>query len=70
MLNIKENCVNMEKKKCPDCIECQVCSKSRCRACRQGVHREGASELGSGFTYGQYLEWKRKKLKEPKGEIS
>ncbi|MBW2617202.1 MAG: hypothetical protein JRD02_13640 [Deltaproteobacteria bacterium] len=59
-----------KKKKCPDCIECQMCSKSRCRLCRQGVHREGACELGSGFTYGQYLEWKRKNIKALKGGIS
>jgi len=70
MLDIKENRTKMEKKKCPDCIECQVCSKSRCRVCRNGAHKDGASELASGFTYGQYLDWKRKKLEESKGEIS
>jgi hypothetical protein len=69
MLNINKNGIKMEKRKCPDCIECQMCSKSRCRACRQGVHRDCECELGSGFTYGQYLEWKRKKTINCKEEI-
>jgi Zn-dependent alcohol dehydrogenase len=59
----------MEKKKCPDCIECQRCSKNRCRVCRNGAHKDGASELASGFTYGQYLEWKRRKPTRVEEEI-
>ena len=53
-----------EKEKCPDCRSCQVCSKTRCHLCRQG-HREcGAWDLGAGFTYGAYLEWKKKQQHE------
>lgn len=49
------------KEKCPDCEQCQVCSESRCRSCRGGLCKRGACELGSSFTYGDYLAWKDKK---------
>ncbi len=54
--------IHDKRKKCPDCYECQICSENRCRLCRQGAHCKGTSELGTGFTHGQYLEWKRKKM--------
>ncbi|MBN1102771.1 MAG: hypothetical protein JXL84_05070 [Deltaproteobacteria bacterium] len=47
------------KEKCPDCHQCQMCSKSRCRLCRQESPEPGHWELGTGFTYGRYLDWKR-----------
>ena len=50
-----------DKEKCPDCVECQMCSKNRCRLCREDTHRDGSSQLGTCFTHGEYLEWKRKK---------
>jgi hypothetical protein len=46
---------------CPDCYQCQGCSKSRCRACMKGDKGGQPCGLASGFTYGEYLEWKRKK---------
>ena len=36
-----------------------MCSKTRCNQCKKGT--DIPSVLGTGFTYGQYLEWKRKK---------
>ncbi len=50
-----------KKDKCPDCEQCQLCSESRCRLCRADTCKGGACELGSSFTYGDYLEWKDKK---------
>ena len=43
-----------------------MCSETRCRVCREGVckkavGKKGVCGLGSSFTYGEYLEWKRKK---------
>ncbi len=52
------------KEKCPDCEQCQMCSESRCRLCRGENCKRGASELGSSFTYGDYLAWKNKKAVE------
>jgi ferredoxin len=53
-----------KKEKCPDCEQCQLCSEPRCRLCR-GEHCKGtAGELGSSFTYGEYLAWKDKKAGE------
>jgi ferredoxin len=53
-----------KKEKCPDCEQCQLCSESRCRLCR-GEHCKGSpSELGSSFTYGEYLAWKNKRAGE------
>ncbi|MBW1886752.1 MAG: hypothetical protein JRI52_00175 [Deltaproteobacteria bacterium] len=49
--------------KCPDCHQCQRCSKSRCRACRKDGCGGRLSELETGFTYGEYMEWKRKRSK-------
>ncbi len=46
--------------RCPDCHSCQVCSKSRCRLCREGRHEAKVPwVLGTGFTYGRYLEWRK-----------
>ena len=53
----------MESTKCPDCNQCQKCSENRCRLCRKGSHGTAPSELGGGFTHGQYMEWKRRKEK-------
>jgi len=52
-----------KRPKCPDCLYCQTCSERRCRLCREDVHKENRSMLGTGFTYGQYMEWKRAKLR-------
>lgn len=50
-----------KKEKCPDCEQCQLCSESRCRLCR-GEHCERTTgELGTSFTYGEYLAWKNKR---------
>ncbi len=51
------------EKKCPDCHQCQVCSENRCRLCRKDGSGVRVSELGTGFTHGEYLKWKRKKAK-------
>ena len=51
----------LEKEKCPDCEQCQLCSESRCRLCRGEHCKRTAGELGSSFTYGDYLAWKDKK---------
>ncbi|MFC1869607.1 hypothetical protein ACFL0H_15955 [Thermodesulfobacteriota bacterium] len=50
-----------EKNRCPDCYHCQMCSENRCRLCRNDDLSEKICELGTGFTYGQYIEWKRKR---------
>jgi ferredoxin len=49
------------KEKCADCEQCQLCSESRCRLCRGEHCKRGVGELGSSFTYGDYLAWKGKK---------
>lgn len=51
------------KEKCPDCEQCQLCSESRCRQCRGEHCTRGANELGSNFTYGEYVAWKNKKAR-------
>lgn len=51
----------LKKEKCPDCEQCQMCSESRCRLCRGEHCKRGACELGSSFTYGDYLAWQDKK---------
>ncbi|MFC1823482.1 ferredoxin [Thermodesulfobacteriota bacterium] len=56
--------VHGPKVKCPDCYHCQVCSENRCRLCRCESPKEGVLELGTGFTYGQYLEWKTKAMRK------
>jgi ferredoxin len=52
------------KEKCPDCEQCQLCSESRCRLCKGEHCKQAAGELGSSFTYGDYLAWKNKKALE------
>jgi hypothetical protein len=49
------------KEKCPDCHYCQRCSKSRCRLCRRECPEAKPWELGTGFTYGSYLDWKKRR---------
>ena len=56
------------KEKCPDCEQCQLCSESRCRLCRGEHCKRSAGELGSSFTYGDYLAWKEKKAVETNDE--
>lgn len=56
------------KKKCPDCEQCQMCSESRCRRCRGEHCKRAASELGTSFTYGDYLAWKDRKALETEKE--
>lgn len=46
-----------KKEPCPDCFQCQGCSEERCRVCRKQGH-SAAPTLATGFTYGDYLEWK------------
>lgn len=53
-----------KKEKCPDCEECQLCSESRCRLCRGEHCKRGAGELGSSFTFGEYLAWKDKRASD------
>ncbi|MCF8061764.1 MAG: hypothetical protein K9M82_04540 [Deltaproteobacteria bacterium] len=48
------------RKVCPDCFQCQGCSEERCRVCRKQGHSE-APTLPTGFTYGEYLEWKERR---------
>jgi ferredoxin len=52
------------KEKCPDCEQCQLCSESRCRLCRGEHCKRASGELGSSFTYGEYLAWKNEKALE------
>ena len=52
------------KEKCLDCEQCQLCSESRCRLCRGEHCKRAAGELGSSFTYGDYVAWKDKKAAE------
>jgi hypothetical protein len=49
------------KKKCPDCLECQMCSKRRCELCKKGGHKGCNPELGSFITHGEYMKWKEGK---------
>ena len=53
----------MKKEKCPDCEYCQACSETRCRVCREEGHKGKPCELGSSFTYEDYLEWKNRKCR-------
>jgi hypothetical protein len=46
-----------EKARCPDCFQCQGCSEERCRVCRKEGH-SATPTLATGFTYGEYLEWR------------
>jgi hypothetical protein len=57
-----------KKEKCPDCQECQMCSETRCHLCKEGGCGKGGCELGSSFTYGDYLKWKRKKSDEERAD--
>ena len=49
------------KETCSDCLECQMCGETRCRICRKAAHKVSSSGLGTAFTHGEYLAWKRKK---------
>jgi hypothetical protein len=52
-----------KKEKCPDCEYCQMCSETRCRVCREEGLKKKACELGSSFTYEEYLKWKSRKCR-------
>ncbi len=49
----------VEKARCADCFQCQGCSEDRCRLCRKHGH-PAVPTLAEGFTYGEYLEWKKR----------
>jgi len=49
------------RQKCPDCLYCQMCSKARCRGCQDIGKERNARNLEPGFTYGDYLVWRRKR---------
>ncbi len=51
----------VKKQKCPDCEYCQMCSESRCRLCRNTKTGCKKSQLGTGFTFGEYQEWQKRK---------
>ena len=51
------------KKKCPDCLECQMCSKNRCELCKKGGHKGSHPELGPFLTHGEYEKWKKRRRK-------
>ena len=53
-----------KKEKCSDCIECQMCSETRCRKCKNREQTVKNPELGPFLTHGQYMEWKEKKRVE------
>ncbi|MBW1782400.1 MAG: hypothetical protein JRL30_16870 [Deltaproteobacteria bacterium] len=57
------------KIQCPDCVQCQMCSSSRCRACRKGGHTRRSPELGTSFTHGAYLRWKRDRDRSRSGAV-
>jgi hypothetical protein len=54
-----------ERTQCPDCIHCQMCSKTRCRQCRKTDCTPTNPTLGPFLTHGQYLAWKEKAGTEP-----
>ena len=56
--------VHCQKEKCPDCYHCQVCSENRCRICRNDSPKKGTPGLGTGFTYGEYLDWKAREMRK------
>ena len=58
----------LSKEKCPDCEQCQVCAESRCRLCRGEHCKRKTGELGSAFTYGEYIAWKNKRTSNTNGE--
>lgn len=51
-----------QKTRCSDCLQCQFCGETRCRICRGSRHHSTVSELDSGFTYGEYLAWKKRRF--------
>ncbi|EFK05760.1 conserved hypothetical protein [delta proteobacterium NaphS2] len=56
-----------KKRRCSDCLQCQGCSETRCRICRKSTHETSVSGLGSGFTHGEYLAWKKNIRKQHRG---
>jgi ferredoxin len=38
-----------------------MCSKTRCRLCKEKGYKGRSCECGSSFTYGEYLAWKAKR---------
>jgi hypothetical protein len=59
MLMDKKLSTECKKPQCPDCDYCQICSENRCRLCRDDQAVKKKPVLGTSFTYGQYMEWKR-----------
>ena len=51
----------VHREKCPDCLECQMCSKRRCEQCRKGDHQMVEPELGPFLTHGEYLKWRERR---------
>jgi ferredoxin len=50
-----------EKKRCPDCNFCQMCSEARCRLCRNSKISGSRSLPAAGFTFLEYEEWQKKR---------
>jgi len=50
-----------DKPRCPDCVQCQLCARSRCRACRDNRPEAGEGQLGPFLRYGDYLKWKQRR---------
>lgn len=53
----------IKKETCPDCEYCQQCSETRCRVCKGEGHKKSPCQLGSSFTYEDYLKWKSLKCR-------
>jgi ferredoxin len=53
-----------EKKRCPDCNFCQMCSEARCRLCRNSKIFSSRSLPAAGFTFLEYEEWQKKRAKK------
>jgi hypothetical protein len=53
------------KEKCPDCLECQICSKRRCEHCMKGGHQRCMPELGPFLTHREYMKWRSRKKDVP-----
>ncbi len=59
---------SVHREKCPDCLECQMCSKRRCEQCRKGGHQLYEPELGPFLTHGEYMKWREKRKDVSEGE--
>jgi hypothetical protein len=61
LISVGDGFMTLRKEKCPDCEQCQMCSKTRCRLCKEKGYKGRSCECGSSFTYGEYLAWKAKR---------